>query len=435
MVRRAPSGRARAAGARVFAALLLCLLVPAEARAGSAGWREIAPLPTPRWFHRAASDLKGRIYAFAGDVKPPDVYSDAGLGPWSLVIYDPSAKAWRPGPPAPSYQLRARVRAYITDVDGTLSRGKPNLVATPAGPSHELPSGAAGRDGRIYWFATPGPIFFDPRRGVWDQPLGALQDNETLRWLSSVPRYDREAGVTATGPDGRIYLAGGEGYLLDRSQRDPNPRNLYALLDSLEIYDPKTNTWSQGAPLRRARQLCAGAFGPDGKLYVFGGYGHKRAVYRENYTSDAAYQKAVRRGEWLSRHALRSVEAYDPQTHAWEARAPMPQGRHAMGAALGADGRIYVVGGAVSYSHPRGERDVFVYDPRRDTWSRGPSLHQGRFHHAVAVDPNGRIYALGGQGQKGPFGLGDVVKLASVEVLDTAPASPPQRPRPAAPAP
>jgi hypothetical protein len=64
---------------------------------------------------------------------------------------------------------------------------------------------------------------------------------------------------------------------------------------------------------------------------------------------------------------------------------------------------------------------VFIYDPRTDTWERGPSLNQGRYHHAVAAAPDGKIYAIGGtsgtrSGEGGP--------LASVEVLNTAARAP-----------
>jgi N-acetylneuraminic acid mutarotase len=137
-----------------------------------------------------------------------------------------------------------------------------------------------------------------------------------------------------------------------------------------------------------------------------------------NYSSDAEYEAAAAEMERLSRNALRSVEIYDPATDRWSEGARMPEGRHAMGAALGADGRIYVVGGAVSYSSPKGEDDVFVYDPVAASWSRGPRLRTGRYHHAVTVTPAGKIYAIGGIGPKQE-------RLVSVEVLDTAEPAPP----------
>lgn len=173
--------------------------------------------------------------------------------------------------------------------------------------------------------------------------------------------------------------------------------------------------------MRRARQEFAGAFGTDGKLYVFGGYGHKGSVHQEDYETEEAFQAAAREMRAYGKEALRSVEVYDPATDTWSERSPMPEGRHAMAAALGADGKIYVVGGAVSYSEPVGSRSVFVYDPETDRWSEGPPLRHGRFHHAVAVDAMGRIYAVGGIVNESRHQRRGT---ASVEVLDTASGAP-----------
>jgi hypothetical protein len=336
------------------------------------------------------------------------------------MILDPSLGAWRAGPPSPSFRYLHRVerrkfRAF-TFGEPPIEVGVSESLRA-RGPSHETPPGTGGRDGRIYWFAPAGPIIFDPEQGAWTQAPPPVWSQDNRRWLTPVPTWVRGGGVTASAPDGKIYLVGGTGYPLDPAKHAPEPQNLHSLLNSLEVYDPVANTWESRAPLRRARQVFAGTFGRDGRLYVFGGYGHKGVVRRMNYASDAEYDAATREMKQLGRRALRSVEIYDPETDTWSEGAPMPEGRHAMGAALGADGRIYVVGGAVSYSSPRGKDDVFVYDPVADAWSRGPRLREGRYHHAVTVTPEGKIYVVGGIGRK--------KTLDSVEALDTAAPAPP----------
>jgi N-acetylneuraminic acid mutarotase len=63
------------------------------------------------------------------------------------------------------------------------------------------------------------------------------------------------------------------------------------------------------------------------------------------------------------------------------------------GAALGADGRIYVFGGENVRDDPSFLTQI--YDPKSDTWTKGPRL-------PVAVDGNAgaalgsRVYSLGG---------------------------------------
>ncbi len=86
-----------------------------------------------------------------------------------------------------------------------------------------------------------------------------------------------------------------------------------------------------------------------------------------------------------------------------------------------------MVGGAVSYGRPIGSRTVYIYDPRLDRWSEGPPLRHGRFHHAVAVGPAGRIYAVGGIVNESLYQRRGT---ASVEVLDTATSAPPAVPAP-----
>jgi len=401
----------------VLALLMLmgCVSPPVEA-----GWREAPPLPAPRWFHRAASDLEGRLYAFGGRVAVVPGARELGLGSQSLDILDVGARRWQRGPRLPMYRARNRIttrmkkagdihsppiREWVTEYDYEIA-----LLG-------EVTPGAAGRDGLIYWFQEPGPITFDPATGRWDQPYVARSDSEVRGWLDPVPRIVRQASVTATAPDGKIYHVGGLGYPLERSERDPRETHRWNLLAAMEVFDPADNTWSERAPMQRARQLFAGTFGRDGRLYVFGGYGHSGSVRAVDHDSEESLQAAVKKMKFLGRNALTSTEIYDPETDTWVAGAPMPIGRNAMGAALGADGRIYVIGGAISYSNPVPMASVFVYDPATDRWETGPRLRHRRYHHAVTVDPSGRIYAIGGIAGTGLLGM---APTDSVELLDTS---------------
>jgi hypothetical protein len=98
-----------------------------------------------------------------------------------------------------------------------------------------------------------------------------------------------------------------------------------------------------------------------------------------------------------------------------------------MGADVGADGRIYVVGGAPSYMHPRPMDVVEIYDPETNTWETGPSLVHPRRSHAVVATPDGKIHAIGGWVGPRPMGLLEKLRApkvdrrlgATVEVLDT----------------
>jgi len=385
-------------------------------------------MPEPRWFHAAAVGGDGRIYAYGGYVEPdPEKSAEYGRGQYSLVIYDPKANAWQRGPEAPEFRYRKIYPASYS------SQGKhwtvyEERVDTGRLP-HELPNGAVDSKGRVYWFSDVGPVFFDPKRQAWDQPPLSTLYQEEGRW-EGIGSYRRANGATATGPDGRVYLVGGIGGKF--YEKDPIRKLLprFELLSSLEIYDPKTNKWTLGAPMRQGRQIFPAVFAPDGKLYVFGGFGHLGMTEQKPSESNEAYERRSKEVDEMARQVLATAEAYDPKTNTWTPRAPMPTGVEGAGAALGADGKIYVVGGTRSYSSPLPLKLVQVYDPVKDKWSKGPSLKTRRQGLAVVSTPDGQIYAIGGMSQYRayhprmllggePAAMGG--PLASVEMLETAP--------------
>jgi N-acetylneuraminic acid mutarotase len=68
-------------------------------------------------------------------------------------------------------------------------------------------------------------------------------------------------GAAATGADGHIYAIGG-------STGPP----LGTILDTVEAYNPLTNTWTTVSLLPSARAQLAATTGQDGRIYVTGGY-------------------------------------------------------------------------------------------------------------------------------------------------------------------
>jgi N-acetylneuraminic acid mutarotase len=109
--------------------------------------------------------------------------------------------------------------------------------------------------------------------------------------------------------DGRLYAIGGR----FRHQFTAN-------VDVTEVYDPRTDGWSTGAPLPTTRSGVAAAT-IGGRIYVFGGE-DPDGTFGEN-------------------------EAYDPATDSWVSLPPMPTARHGLGAAVVGQ-TIYVVAGGTS---------------------------------------------------------------------------------------
>jgi hypothetical protein len=98
----------------------------------------------------------------------------------------------------------------------------------------------------------------------------------------------------------------------------------------MAIYDPQSDSWTQGPPLGVWRTDLAATV-VNGRIYAIGG--------EIDYFADGGG------GFYIS--ATTSVEEFDPATGYWSSRAPLPRPREAAGAAV-LDGKIYIVGGGYS---------------------------------------------------------------------------------------
>jgi N-acetylneuraminic acid mutarotase len=224
---------------------------------------------------------------------------------------------------------------------------------------------AAGQDGRLY--VISGCPNYDAA------PTGAVRvyDPRTDAWSAAAPiPIPRSTAGAALGPDGRVYVLGG------RVSR-PFTR------DVVEAYDPRANTWARVKPMPTPREaLCAvTAGGPHGRrwVYAIGGRGALHGRVWDN---------------------LNTVEAYDPSTDTWIARAPMPLRLHASAATMGPDGKIYVMGG-FGYDAPF-TNALMIYDPATDAWRFGPPAPYGQECAQATFTPgrHGEVLLCSGWGDE-----------------------------------
>jgi serine/threonine protein kinase/WD40 repeat protein len=233
--------------------------------------------------------------------------------------------------------------------------------------------------------------------------------------LASMPTA-RSLLAAATSPDGRIYAIGGED---DRGR-----------LDTVEVYDPSTNTWAKAAPMPTARNHLAAAVGSNNRIYAIGGANSPNTVEAYNPSTN---RWTIESGTHTGRHglaavtgpdgriyaiggidpggkSLNTVEAFDTKSNIWATVASMPTARAYLAAATGPDGRIYAIGG---FQEGDGKRlnSVEAYDTKTNTWTTVASMPTARNALAAATGPDGRIYAIGGHSQGG--------NLNTVEAYDT----------------
>jgi N-acetylneuraminic acid mutarotase len=296
------------------------------------------------------------------------------LGPGLVTVLVPtSIGCWRTKQPLPAAVLDAGGTAlagklYVVAGKTSLAHQSKVYVYDPAtntwasapdlpGPAVENPAVVA-LGGKLYVFGgSTGPFSgavtnaaaFDPVTSTWTA-------------LTPMPTGRQGAGAGAIG--GKIYVAGGMA-------------GGGASLSVLEVYDPVTNTWASAASMGSVRDN-PGAAVLGGKLHIFGG----RIRNADGTTVNGT---------------LTTVEAYDPATNTWIARAPMPTGRRTM--VVGTlNGRAQLLGGEITTTGAAFAANE-EYDPPTNTWRVLPSLPTPR-HGAVAGTINGVLYVVGG----GPTG-------------------------------
>jgi N-acetylneuraminic acid mutarotase len=240
-------------------------------------WRSNLPVRPFVGHHHAAEVINGKLYLFGG----------LGAGAGKVQIYDPATNAWTLGrdmPFAAGSSASALIGGRVYVAGGILGSTTTNRVAR-----------------------------FDPVANTWTE-------------LAAMPQGRNHAASATDGT--RLYVAGGRGAGSGDGNTVANGFN------TLQVYDPATNTWRSSAtagsglaPLPQARGGMGKAVFFGGELYVMGG---------ETQNGAGA----------TSRNVYSRVDIYNPSTNSWRLGTPMPTARHGIFPVLTGN-RITVAGGGV----------------------------------------------------------------------------------------
>jgi len=218
-----------------------------------------------------------------------------------------------------------------------------------------------------------------------------IYDPSTDRWRlgPALPGAETHVGVVTVDSD-IVLVAGFAGNVLTRTTTTGVWR-----------WNTATAAWSSGPDLPTPRAAvfaglvgtqvhAAGGLGPDGNtdsgehlVWDLAGasawVGAEALPNPRNHGGGAAsggkfYAAAGRHGWDEAMGDDPALDAFDPATGKWTARAPMPVSRSEIGSATVAmsDGRLLIVGGSVTGKIP--SDDVLIYDPKLDSWSSLPPL-------------------------------------------------------------
>jgi N-acetylneuraminic acid mutarotase len=233
-------------------------------------WSYGVPLPQPM-HHAMATAVNGILYVIGGEVSVTGV-ANQGIYLDTVYAYDPATATWTQKASMPT----ARSSGATAVVDG-------RIYVTGGRPPH-------GHDFAVY----------DPAMDSWTV-------------LSNLPTQRNHLAAGAL--NGKVYVVGGRFGGGVGSE----------MTDTVEVYDPASDTWSLAAPLP-SRRAGINGIAARGCLYVFGGEGndaHPSGVFSQN-------------------------EVYDPRTDTWHSLEPIPIPVHGVTGAAYIDGWIHLPGGGVS---------------------------------------------------------------------------------------
>lgn len=308
-------------------------------------------------------DPEGRIYVGEfGDSKvtildplplsPEPIGNWTSLGPAPDLLLDPASatvgdKLYMVGGKTSSGHT---LDAYVYDPFGD------SWSTIPSPPFDDAVENAAAvsYNDKLYVFGGSTGPFSGARN------YAAYYDPTTSSWTTiSSPMPTARGGLTAQVLDDRIYVIGG---------MDDNG----ASLNTVEIFDPATETWTTGPSLQTRRDNPGSAV-LDGKIYIVGG--------RTRQSNGSGVT-----------HATMEVLASSSSTE-WSYVASMTTARRTMTVGT-ISGRLQVIGGESPVVSVNEE-----YNPETDTWRDLMDIEVGR-HGAAGGTIRGKIYIAGG----GPTG-------------------------------
>ena len=209
-----------------------------------------------------AAMVEGKIYVIGGF--------------WSAnYVYDPSTDNWTARTPLPPCSFITSVVPYhnkiycISDSNTEVyDIATDSWVAKTPMPISTL--GLANIvDGQIYVISG----YNSSSRTTQLLDITQVYNIATDSWTTKAPIPHPVSGYASTVCDGKIYILGGQDPSLD-------PMNV----NFTQIYDPSTDSWSFGAPmpttvLDAAACATTGIMAPE-NIYLFGGYGSQSSGVR-----------------------------------------------------------------------------------------------------------------------------------------------------------
>jgi Kelch motif protein/galactose oxidase-like protein len=338
-------------------------------------WSRTASMSTPRERHSANRLPNGDVLVSGGNLD----YLDGAEG--SAETYHSQTGTW--------------------SVVGRMTTSRLSHSATALADGSLLVAGGAYGN-----FAAFNPLAsadrYDPSSGRWLQ-TGDMQIDH-----GSIPTISGRKNHTATLLlDGRVLVAGGDGYLKDFTSD--------VIFSSAELFDPQTGGWTLTGRMNKGRSEHAAVALLDGRVLVAGGSGVGVALasaeiftpsvdrfgVSTNFGAAEAFSGAPRLGRRAAAmptlrrpHGVIPASRLTATTGMWTGTGSMHVARVGAPAVLLSNGKVLVEGCDANLFI--GGTTAELYDPTSGTWSLTGSMSVSRCGHSAILLRSGRVLVASG---------------------------------------
>jgi hypothetical protein len=207
-----------------------------------------------------------------------------------------------------------------------------------------------------------------------------IYDPATNTFAPVAPLNGPRAGhAAATLPDGRVMVVGGTTNFTDITTAATGS------LNTVEIYNPVTNTWAAGPAIGGRRLVPSLTRLSTGRMLVAGGI-----------------EITVLFGIPIGATSTIKAQLYNPATNTWSNAANMPSGRayHQDSQVTLADGRVLLSGGVlvpdlINAANSASIANADVYNPATNTWV-ATTMSRARTGHSATRLASGQVIVCGG---------------------------------------
>jgi hypothetical protein len=251
---------------------------------------------------------------------------------------------------------------------------------------------------------------------------GLFDVQKSNAFYSTVNTARRAYGIAFLPTIGKVLIFGG-------TDTVPAP------IDSSELFDFVTKTWSLSGTLSAERSECQAIVLDDGDVITSGGVnlGGTVVATGEKYSASGGTWASITSmaderwrfgfiklddstvlacgGRDSGAAELSSAEIYDQGANTWSSVGSMSKARTMFSAVKMEDGKVLIIGGAKTSGVDVPMSECEIYDPYLQTFSSTGSLSVARYQAKAHLLNNGKVLVIGGK-------TSSTASTASCEIYD-----------------